>query len=324
MSKKKGEEKVDIVSELNTKFGAKIAYYSDDNSTEKIDVIPTSILPLDFALGIGGIPRGRITDIYGLPSVGKSTVSFSIIAQAQKMGLECALIDAEYSYRPEYASKFGIDTEKLLIIQPDTLEQAGEAIEALIRAKMGLIVVDSVSSLIPRALAEAEHGKSPMALQARGMSQMLLKIIAPLSKFNTALICINQMRINIMAMHPGEKYTVTGGYALKFYSSIRLEIKKLKGIMKGENLVGYQVGFTVKKNKLARPGGECVVPYMLEEGFLKDGDLVQMGIDGGVIEQAGAWFTMKGERYQGKEKVAQAIEADATLKKEIISLLFPQ
>lgn len=321
---KKQDQEIDIVAALNTKAGSRVAYYSGSDNTEKVDIIPTGILPLDFALGIGGIPRGRITDIYGLPSVGKSTICFNIIAQAQKKGLKCALVDAEYSYQPERAESCGVDTKNLVIIAPDCLEEAGEAIETLIRAKYGLIVVDSVSSLVPRALVEAEHGKSPMAMQARGMAQMLLKIIAPLSKNNTALVCINQMRVNIMAMHPGEKYTITGGFALKFYSSIRIEIKSLKGIMQKDNFIGRTIGFLVKKNKLARPGGECEVPYMFDSGFSKEGDLVQMAIDAGLIEQKGAWFVLDGQQYQGKEKVALALEGDKSLKAKILSALFPQ
>jgi len=326
MKQKKEEEskEEDIIAKLNEKAGSRIAYYSSSDETVKVDVIPTGIMPLDFATGIGGFPRGRITDIFGLPSAGKSTICFGAIANAQRMGLKCALIDAEYSYRPEYAAQFGIDIDKLIIVAPDTLEEAGDAIETLIRGGMGLIVIDSVSGLVPRALAEADHGKSPMAMQARGMSQMLIKIISPLSKKNCALVCINQMRINLMSMHPGDKYTVTGGWALKFYSSIRIEIKRLKAIMKGEKQLGYSVGFTIKKNKLARPGGQCEVPYLFDEGFSKEGDLVAMGIAGGIIKQEGAWFVIGEEKYHGKEKAALAIESDLPLKKRIISVLIPQ
>lgn len=328
MAKKVKEQTVanfdELVKKLNLTAGKKIAFLGEDDSIEKVEVIPTGILPLDFALGIGGIPLGRITNIYGLQSVGKSTICYTIIARAQEMGIECAIVDAEYSYQPEYAEKFGVNTEKLLVIQPDCLEEGFEAIEAVIRGGYGLILVDSISSMVPRALAEAEHGKSPMAMQARGISQGLIKLISPLSKNKCALVAISQLRINIMAMHPGDKYTVTGGFALKFYSSIIIEMKRLKAIMaKGDAHVGYQVGFTIKKNKLARPGGECEVPYMLDEGFSKDGDLVQMAVDRGIIEQKGAWFVLKGEQYQGKEKTSAAIDADPSLKAEIIGLLFP-
>lgn len=316
-------KEVDLVAELNLKSGKKIAFIGADNDIQEVDVIPTGILPLDFVLGIGGIPRGRITDIYGLPSVGKSSVCFTLIAQAQKKGLKCALVDAEYSYSPEYVRSFGVNTDTLLIIQGDCLEENADAIEATVRSGYGLVIIDSVSSLIPKALAEADHGKAPMAMQARGISSMLQKIVAPVAKNKTAVVCINQMRINIMAMHPGDKWTVTGGWALKFYSSIRIEMKKLKAILKKDTPIGYITGFKVVKNKLARPGLACEVPYLFDVGFVKDGDIVQMSVDKGLIEQQGAWFILEGEKYHGKDKVAAALEADLSLKMRLTSFLFP-
>lgn len=320
-------KKTDLVAVLNEKAGKKIAFQGVDDDIEDVDVIPTGIKPLDYALGIGGIPRGRITDIYGLPSVGKSTICFTLMAQAQKLGLPVAFIDAEYSYTPEYARSFGIETDKVLVIQPDCLEEAAEAIEAIIRAKYGLIVVDSISALVPRALAEADHGKAPMAMQARGIAQMLQKIIAPLSKNNCALVTINQMRINLMAMHPGDKYSITGGFALKFYSSIRMEIKRMKAIMKSEELLGYVVSFKMVKNKLGRPGRVAETPLLFGKGYETEGDLIEMGVGAGIIKQEGAYYIideLSGKKYHGKEKATLALEGDPELKATLVKALFPQ
>lgn len=321
----KEEKKLTIIEEINKKASKKIAFQGADDHIEDIEVIPTGIMPLDYALGIGGIPRGRITDIYGLPSVGKSTICFTVMAQAQKLGLSCALVDAEYSYSPEYVASFGVDTDQLIIIQPDCLEEAADAIEALIRAKTALVIVDSISALVPKALAEADHGKSPMAMQARGVAQMLQKIVPPVAKNKTALILINQMRINLMAMHPGDKWTVTGGWALKFYSSIRIEVKKLKAIMEKETAVGYLTGFKIVKNKLARPGLICETPYMFGQGFEKNGDIIEMALEREVLRREGnSIFYGEVKLGAGKEKATQAIEADAALQMELISILFPR
>jgi recombination protein RecA len=319
------QEKRSLVDALNDGAGKKIAFLGADDSVEEVEVIPTGIMPLDFIIGAGGVPRGGITDIYGLPSVGKSTLSFTLIAQAQRMGLQCALVDAEYSYSPDYVRTFGVDTASLLVIQPDCLEEAATAIEATIRQKYGLIVVDSISALVPRALAEADHGKAPMAMQARGISSMLQKIVAPLKKNKTALVCINQMRVNIMAMHAGDKYTVTGGFALKFYSLLRVEIKRLKGIMKKDELAGYVIGFKVVKNKIGRPGRTCETQYLFGEGFGTDGDLVEMALEAGLIQKEGtAYYIVDGKKLHGKEKASLAIEGDPPLKERIIAALFPQ
>lgn len=314
-----------LVEVLNEKAGKKIAFQGIDDEIEEVEVIPSGIMPLDFAIGAGGIPRGGITDIFGLPSVGKSTLSFTLIAQAQKQGLLCALVDAEYSYSPEYVRTFGVDTTKLLVIQPDCLEEAAEAIEAIIRSKYGLVVVDSISALVPRALAEAEHGKAPMAMQARGISSMFQKIVAPLKKNKTALVCINQMRVNIMAMHAGDKYTVTGGFAIKFYSALRIEIKRLKAIMRKDELVGYDIGFKIVKNKIGRPGLTAETEYLFGEGFKTEGDLVEMAVEANLITKEGtAHYIIDEKKIHGKEKAALFIESDPALKSKIISALFPQ
>lgn len=313
--------KKDLIEKLNKNAGDKIAIAGDES--EKVEVIPTGVMPLDFALGIGGFPKGRIIDIYGLPSVGKSTICFTLISNAQKMGITCAIIDAENAYTREYAEDFGIDTSKLIVVSPNCLEQGAEAIETLSKEKVGLIVVDSMSSMVPRALAEAEHGKPPMAMQARGISSMLLKIVPVIAKNKTCLVCINQMRVNIMATGYMDKYTVSGGWALKFYSSIRIEMKRKQAINVKDEQVGYMVGFKIIKNKLARPHIECDVPYVYGKGFDPSGDFVQMAIDKGIFEQKGAWIFHGETKYQGKANAESAIQADPALRSELMLLLFP-
>lgn len=325
LTKKNNMEKIDeMIRSLNSKLSKKIVFQGE---YPKIEVIPTGIAHLDYILGTGGIPRGRITDIYGLESVGKSTVCYSLIAEAQKKGLTCAVVESEYAFIPEYAEKYGVDTKSLIMVKPDCLEEAGDVISELIQNDIGLIIVDSVSGLVPRALAEADHGKSPMALQARGMSQMLIKILAPLHKHNTALVTINQLRINIMAMHPGDKYTTTGGRALKFYSSVRIEMKRRKAIMLAgtstNKLLGYVVNFAIKKNKMARPSLSCEVEYRFGKGFDKDGDLAQIALEAGILEQAGAWYVMGEQKWQGKEKTNEAIKATPALRKKILKIIYP-
>lgn len=321
----KNMKEEDLIESLNLKAGKKIAFLGVDDEVEEVEVIPTGIMPLDYIIGAGGIPCGRITDIYGLPSVGKSTVCFTLMAQAQKKGLKCALIDAEYSYSPEYVQGFGVKTEDLLVIQPDCLEEAAEAIETLVRAKYGLVVVDSISALVPKALAEAEHGKAPMAMQARGISSMLQKIVAPVAKNKTAVVTINQMRVNLMAMHPGDKWTVTGGFALKFYSSLRIEIKRLKAIMQKDEIIGYIIGFKIVKNKLGRPGLSCETPYIFGEGFKADGDIVQMALERGFLVREGNTISYGEIKLGvGKEKASLTLEADPSLKATLVDLLFPQ
>lgn len=314
-----------IVDEINKLCGKKNAFTGDDDSIANVDVIPTNILPLDFVLGCGGIPRGKITDIFGLESAGKSSLCYTLIDSAQKKGLKCALVDAEYSYNPDYVKKFGVNVKELLIIQPDCFEEAAEIIETLVKEKYGLIIIDSVSSLVPRPEAEAEHGKSPMAIQARLMSQMLRKQVSHISKNNTSVVCVNQMRANLMATNPYDKYTVTGGFALRFYSSIRLQVsKKIVLKTKGGKPVGYIVGFQVKKNKIARPSGICEVPYLFDGGFVKEGDIASMAIEKGVFKQEGAWIFHGETKWHGKEKANAEIQNNPTLKSQLLSQIFPQ
>lgn len=313
----------DYITELNKFIGFDIA--TNGNEVENVDVIPTGIRPLDFILGIGGIPRGgKITDIYGLPSVGKSTICYTLIAQAQQQGIKCALIDGENSYTKEYPEGFGVDTNELIVVTPTCLEQAGEAIEWLAKNEVGLIVVDSTATLVPRALAEAEHGKAPMALQARGISQMLQKLMYPLKEANCGLVFVSQMRANIMAMHQGDKYTTSGGYSLRFYSHIRIEMKRLKTITVKEEVVGYVVQFKIIKNKLSRPGLTCDIPYIYDAGFEKEGDLLDMSLAKGLLKREGnSYFYGDTKLGVGKEKALAAVNANASLKEELIAAIFP-
>jgi recombination protein RecA len=297
------------LDKLNKQAKKKIAFYGDSREVEKVDVIPTGIIPLDQAIGIGGIPRGKITDIYGLQSVGKSSLCFNTIAQAQKLGLRCVLVDAEYSYSPEFIAKFGVEPKKLIVIQPDYFEQAAEAIEQLLRDKVGLIVVDSVSALVPLAEAEAEAGKNPMAIQARLMSQMLRKTVSLIAKNNTAVIFLNQMRINIMG-GSWDPYTVTGGFALRFYSHLRLEIKRTGWITPAndkKNVLGQAIKIIVRKNKLSIPGKECSVNYLYEGGFDEMGDLMSIAENAGFIQRQGNTY-LYGEQKLATGRDKSAVE----------------
>lgn len=310
----------EIIKILNKNAGEPIASIGD--ASETVDIIPTGITPLDFSLRIGGFPRGRIIDIYGMPSVGKSTICYTLIANAQKMGITCAIIDAENSFTKEYAHDFGINTSNLIVIAPNTLEQGAESIETLSKEGVGLIIIDSISTLIPRNIAEAEHGKPTMGSQARGISAMLLKLVKILKDNNTCLVCINQMRVNMMATGYTDRYTVTGGNALKFYSTIRIEMKRRSSIeVKGEQ-IGYTILFKITKNKLARPNIECEIPYLYDKGFDKSGDLVQMSIDKGIFTQSGAWVFYGEQKWQGKEKANETINSDPSFREKLISMLF--
>jgi recombination protein RecA len=326
MKKKNAEQKSlkEILSAINSDIGTGIASMGDDKN--EVEVIPTGILPLDFALGCGGIPRGRITDIFGMESAGKSTLCYILISQAQKMGIPCAIVDAENSYMPDYSQRYGVDASNLLVITPSCFEEAAESMEKLIRGGVGLIVIDSVSSLVPKSEAEAEHGKAPMAIQARLMSQMLRKLVTPIAKNNTAVVCINQMRANLMATNPHDKYTVTGGFALKFYSSIRMKVSRVGSIMgKSEKHIGYKVGFKVVKNKTANPGGNCEVPYMFDSGYIKEGDLVTMCVERDIFSKEGNSIIFEGNKIgRGHADATAYLDSNKELKQRVISLLFPQ
>jgi recombination protein RecA len=273
---------------------------------EQIEVIPSGSLGLDLALGIGGLPRGRIVEIYGPESSGKTTLALHAIAEAQKRGGTCAFIDAEHALDPIYARKLGVDVDNLLISQPDAGEQALEIADTLVRSgAIDVLVVDSVAALVPRAELEGEMGDSHMGLHARLMSQALRKITGSVSRSNTMLIFINQIRLKIGVMF-GNPETTTGGNALKFYASIRMEIRRIGQIKDRDEVVGNQTRVKVVKNKLAPPFRQVEFDIMYGEGVSKVGELIDLGVKAGIVEKSGAWFSHDSQRIgQGRENAKQ-------------------
>jgi len=273
---------------------------------EQIEVIPSGSLGLDLALGIGGLPRGRVVEIYGPESSGKTTLALHAIAEAQKRGGTCAFIDAEHALDPTYARKLGVDVDNLLISQPDAGEQALEICDTLVRSgAVDVVVIDSVAALVPRAELEGEMGDSHVGLHARLMSQALRKLTGSVAKSNTMLIFLNQIRLKIGVMF-GNPETTTGGNALKFYASIRMEIRRIGSIKDRENVTGNQTRVKVVKNKLAPPFREVEFDIMYGEGISKVGELVDLGVKVGVVEKSGAWFSCDSQRIgQGRENAKQ-------------------
>ena len=273
---------------------------------EQIEVIPSGSIGLDLAMGIGGLPRGRIVEIYGPESSGKTTLALHAIAEAQKLGGTCAFIDAEHALDPSYARKLGVDVDNLLISQPDAGEQALEIADTLVRSgAVDVLVVDSVAALVPRAELEGEMGDSHMGLHARLMSQALRKITGSVSRSNCMLIFLNQIRMKIGVMF-GNPETTTGGNALKFYASIRLEIRRIGQIKEREEVVGNQTRVKVVKNKLAPPFRQVEFDIMYGEGISKMGELLDLGAKAGVVEKSGAWFSYDSQRLgQGRENAKQ-------------------
>src|SRR6202050_990713 len=267
-----------------------------------VSVIPTGSISLDAALGVGGLPRGRVVEIYGPESGGKTTMTLHVIAQAQKMGGQAAFIDAEHALDPAYARKLGVDVDNLLVSQPDNGEQALEIAETLIRSGgLDVVVVDSVAALVPKAEIEGDMGDPQMGLQARLMSQALRKLTGAVSKSKTCLIFINQLREKIGVMF-GNPETTTGGRALKFYSSVRLDIRRIASIKDGDMVVGGRTRVKVVKNKVAPPFREAEFDVMYGEGISRTGDLLDLGVEKNIVEKSGAWFAYGGERLgQGRE-----------------------
>ncbi len=276
------------------------------SADEQIEVIPSGSLGLDLALGIGGLPRGRIVEIYGPESSGKTTLALHAIAEAQKRGGTCAFIDAEHALDPSYARKLGVDVDNLLISQPDAGEQALEIADTLVRSgAIDVLVVDSVAALVPRAELEGEMGDSHMGLHARLMSQALRKITGSVSRSNTMLVFLNQIRMKIGVMF-GNPETTTGGNALKFYASIRMEIRRIGQIKERDEVVGNQTRVKVVKNKLAPPFRQVEFDIMYGEGISKVGELLDLGVKVGAVEKSGAWFSADSQRIgQGRENAKQ-------------------
>jgi recombination protein RecA len=289
-------------------------------SREKVDVpaIPTGALSLDAALGVGGLPRGRVAEIFGPESSGKTTLALHVISEAQRRGGMAAFIDAEHALDANYAAKLGVNTDDLLVSQPDSGEQALEIAEVLIRSgAVDVLVIDSVAALVPRAELEGEMGDAQMGLQARLMSQALRKLTSIVAKSKTCLVFINQLREKIGVMF-GNPETTTGGRALKFYASIRLDIRRIASLKEGEAIIGSRAKVKVVKNKVAPPFREAEFDILYGEGISKEGDLIDLGVEHTVIEKSGAWYAYKGERLgQGRENARQFLKENVDIRSEI-------
>ena len=290
----------------------------DPRNGEAIDVVSTGSIGLDAALGVGGLPTGRIVEIYGPESSGKTTLTLETIAQAQKKGMTCAFIDAEHALDPRYAEKLGVDIDNLLVSQPDTGEQALEIVDMLVRsAAVGMIVVDSVAALTPKAEIEGDMGDSHMGLQARLLSQALRKLTANIQKSNTLVVFINQLRMKIGVMF-GNPETTTGGNALKFYSSVRLDIRRIGAIKKGDEIYGNQTRVKVVKNKVAPPFKQTEFDILYNQGISKESELISIGVEHEIIDKSGAWYGYDGTRIgQGKDKVREYLHENPELAEEI-------
>ncbi|MEG2322582.1 MAG: recombinase RecA [Bacilli bacterium] len=307
-----------VLLDIEKQFGKGAVMKLGDNEKREIDVLPSGSIALDLALGIGGYPKGRIIEIYGPESSGKTTFALHAIAEAQKQGGRAAFIDAEHSLDPQYAKKLGVDIDDLLLSQPDNGEQALEICEALVRSgAISVIVIDSVAALVPQAEIEGEMGDSHIGLQARLMSQALRKLSGVISKTNTVAIFINQLREKVGVMF-GNPEVTPGGRALKFYSSIRLDIRRNEQLKNGTDIIGNKTTVKVVKNKMAPPFKNCIVDIMYGEGVSRTGELVDLASEAGIIEKSGAWYAYKGEKIgQGKENVKELFKKNPKLMQEI-------
>ncbi len=307
------------VGQIEKQFGkGSIMRLGQKDAGYTIPAISTGAVSLDYALGIGGVPRGRVVEIFGPESSGKTTLALQVIAQAQKLGGMAAFVDAEHALDSQYAVKLGVDLENLLVSQPDNGEQALEIVEVLVRSgAVDVVVVDSVAALVPRAEIEGEMGEAQMGLQARLMSQALRKLTGVVSKSKTCLIFINQLREKIGVMF-GNPETTTGGRALKFYASVRIDIRRIGAIKDGDQVVGGRTRVKVVKNKVAPPFREAEFDVMYGEGISKEGDLLDLAVDRKIVDKSGTWFAFAGERLgQGRENVKQFMKENPAITKAI-------
>lgn len=297
----------DAISSIEKTYGKGSIMKLGDGVVAQVESIPTGALSLDYALGIGGIPRGRVTEVYGPESSGKTTLCLHIIAEAQKIGGLAAFIDAEHALDVNYAKRLGVDTANLLLSQPDFGEQALEITDTLVRSNaLDIIVIDSVAALVPRSEIEGEMGDATMAVQARLMSQALRKLTGAISKSKTAVVFINQLRSKIGVMF-GNPETTTGGNALKFYASLRLDIRRIAAIKEGNDVVGNRTKVKIVKSKVAPPFKEVEFDILYNEGISKTGDLVDLAVNFGLVKKSGAWFTYDEDRFQGREQFKQKL-----------------
>jgi recombination protein RecA len=314
------EQKLKIIDEaiasIEKTYGKGSIMKLGDGVVNPIESIPTGALSLDYALGIGGIPRGRVTEVYGPESSGKTTLCLHIIAEAQKAGGLAAFIDAEHALDVNYAKRLGVDTPNLLLSQPDFGEQALEITDTLVRSNaLDIIVIDSVAALVPRSEIEGEMGDATMAVQARLMSQALRKLTGAISKSKTAVVFINQLRSKIGVMF-GNPETTTGGNALKFYASLRMDIRRIAAIKEGNEVVGNRTKVKIVKSKVAPPFKEVEFDILYNEGISKTGDLLDLAVNFNIVKKSGAWFTYEEERFQGREQMRQRlIESPELFKK---------
>ncbi len=294
------------ISQIEKQFGKGAIMRMGDRVDTVMDTISTGSLGLDIALGIGGLPRGRVVEIYGPESSGKTTLTLQVIAQCQKKGGTAAFVDAEHALDPSYAEKLGVNVDDLLVSQPDTGEQALEISDMLVRSgAVDMVVIDSVAALTPKAEIEGEMGDSHVGLQARLMSQALRKLTANIKKTNCLVIFINQIRMKIGVMF-GSPETTTGGNALKFYASVRLDIRRIGAVKKGDEVIGSETRVKVVKNKVAPPFRKAEFEILYGEGTSREGEIIELGVAEGLIDKAGAWYSYKGDRIgQGKENVRQ-------------------
>jgi recombination protein RecA len=323
------------LAQIDKQFGKGTVMLMGDKSVEPHEVIGTGSLALDMALGIGGLPKGRVIEIYGPESSGKTTLTLQVIAECQRAGGTAAFVDAEHALDPNYAAKLGVNLDDLLISQPDTGEQALEIVDMLVRSNaVDVVIVDSVAALTPRAEIEGEMGEMQVGLQARLMSQALRKLTGNIKRSNCMVIFINQLRMKIGNMMPGQNpETTTGGNALKFYASVRLDIRRIGSVKKGDEVIGNETKIKVVKNKMAPPFKQVITEILYGEGISREGELIDMGVDHKVIEKSGAWYSAFGERIgQGKENARQylkdnpkmAAELEARLREKLTPVVPPR